>query len=67
MRQRVERPVRHGRDRVRQHAHALGSLHQDDGEGEGRGCTTGKGFWFTYETVYKSKVGATLCYHFGHN
>ncbi len=44
MRQRVERPVRHGRDRVRQHAHALGRLHQDDGEGEGRGCATGKGF-----------------------
>ena len=34
--QRVVRPVRDGRDRVRQHAHAVGSLHQDDGEGEGR-------------------------------
>ena len=34
--QRIVRPVRNGRNWVRQHAHAVGSLHKDDGEGEGR-------------------------------
>ena len=42
MRQCVERLVRDGRDRVRQHAHALGRLHQDDGEGEGRRHSPGQ-------------------------
>ena len=34
--QRVERPVRHGRDRVRQHADVAGRQHQDDGKGARR-------------------------------
>ena len=37
MRQRSQRPVRYGRDRVREHADAARRLHQDDGEGERRG------------------------------
>ena len=40
LRQRPFRPVRHGSDRVRQHADVAGRLYQDDGEGEGCRCAT---------------------------
>ena len=40
--QRAERPVRDGRDRVRQHADAVGRLHQDDREGAGCRRTLGE-------------------------
>ena len=40
--QRAERPVCDGCHGVRQHAHVVGGLHQDDGEGKGRRCTSRK-------------------------